>query len=208
MPPTDFPSAKEFERGHREYERRESRDAMYKTASFLVNHFWGHPAEIADSLGVLLLTWNQAFYRYGSFDFNQLERCIEDNQDLLNRYRSREITTFGQEDEKPIVRLFDEFLVALRIANGTKAGAHSPVAVAKALHLLAPMFFPLWDDKIAREYGCHYAFKPAVKYLEFVATSRRFAETLRRLGIESRGHKTLLKLIDEYNYAKYTQKWI
>jgi hypothetical protein len=26
-----------------------------------INHFWGHPADIADSLGVLLLTWNQAF---------------------------------------------------------------------------------------------------------------------------------------------------
>lgn len=62
---TDVPSAADFKKGHRIYEQRESRNAMYKTASFLVDHFWGRPAEIADSLGVLLLTWNQAFYRYG-----------------------------------------------------------------------------------------------------------------------------------------------
>ncbi len=38
---------------------------MCKTATFLVNEFCAHPADIADSLGVLLLIWNQAFYRYG-----------------------------------------------------------------------------------------------------------------------------------------------
>lgn len=208
MPTTNFPSAAEFEKAHREYEQRESRDAMYKTASFLVEHFWGRPAEIADSLGVLLLTWNQAFYRYGRFDFNRLEQCIKENQELLNRYRPREIITFGQEDENPTVAMFNGFLRALRIVNGTKAGAQSPVSVAKAMHLLAPAFFPLWDDKIARAYSCHYTLRPATKYLEFMAINKRFAEQLRRQGMDGKGHRTLLKLIDEYNYAKYTQEWV
>lgn len=205
---THIPSAADFKKGHRIYEQRVSRDAMYKTASFLVDHFWGRPAEIADSLGVLLLTWNQAFYRYGRFDFNRLERCIRDNQNLLNLYRPRNIFTFGTEDEKPIVALFNEFLAALRIVEGKKAGAQSPVGVAKALHLLAPAFFPLWDDKIARAYACHYTSKPATKYIEFMAKNKHFAETLRHHAIDGTGHRSLLKLIDEYNYAKYTQKWI
>lgn len=50
----------------RAYERR---DAMYKVATFLVEHHWGKPGEMANALGVVLLTWNNAFYRYGSFDF-------------------------------------------------------------------------------------------------------------------------------------------
>lgn len=80
--------------------------------------------------------------------------------------------------------------------------------MAKALHLLAPAFFPLWDDKIARAYACHYTFKPAEKYIDFMAKNKHFAEVLRRQAIDGKGHRSLLKLIDEYNYAKYTQKWI
>lgn len=205
---TTIPSAAEFREGHRLYEQRESRDPMYKTASFLVEHFWRRPAEIADSIGVLLLTWNQAFYRYGRFGFSRLERCIRNNQDLLDQYRSRNILTFEIKDEKPVVALFNNFLAALCISTGRKAGTQSPVAVAKALHLLAPAFFPLWDDKIARAYGCHYAHDPAAKYIAFMTKCKQFAQALEDYAIDGVGHRSLLKLIDEYNYAMYTQKWL
>ena len=72
-----IPSREEFINGYKKFEEYEKRDAMYKVATFLVSHFWGKPAEMADGLGVLLLTWNQAFYRYGIFDFDRLEECIE-----------------------------------------------------------------------------------------------------------------------------------
>jgi hypothetical protein len=35
----------EFRRGHQAFRDKERRDAMYKTAAFLVNHFWGTPAQ-------------------------------------------------------------------------------------------------------------------------------------------------------------------
>ena len=57
----------EFEHGYRVFQTREYRDAMYRTATFLVEHFWGQPWEMADGMRVLLLTWNQAFYRYGKY---------------------------------------------------------------------------------------------------------------------------------------------
>jgi hypothetical protein len=41
-----------------------------------------------------------------------------------------------------IQRFFDQFLEALKICEGTKKDTKSPVAVAKAMHLLAPAFFP------------------------------------------------------------------
>jgi len=50
-------------RGSQAFRDHERRDAMYKVATFLVDHFWGAPAEMTDALGVLLLTWNQALYR-------------------------------------------------------------------------------------------------------------------------------------------------
>ncbi len=203
-----IPSPTEFKQGYEEFQRREKRDAMYKVASFLTAHFWGKPAEMADSLGVLLLTWNQALYRYGSFDFDRLEQCIASNLPLLEKYRSRSILEYSPSDDNDIAYLFREFLIALEISDGSKAGTQSPVATAKALHLLASNYFPLWDDKIARAYGCHYAYNPTAKYLAFLRLCQQMANALQSVVSGQGMDKTLLKLIDEYNYAKYTKGWI
>lgn len=197
----------EFERGFQAFQLREPRDAMYKTATFLVEHFWGKPTEMADGMGVLLLTWNQAFYRYGSFDFILLEEALRANMPGIGQFRPRTIESLTQADEPAIERLFMAFLEALRIKEGKKKDCRSPVATAKALHLLAPGFLPLWDDKIARAYGCYYNPQPAQKYLVF-------AYQMKALGRELQGYvpagcgRTFLKLVDEYNYAKYTKGWI
>jgi len=85
-------------------------------------------------------------------------------------------------------------------------GRKSPVAVAKALHLLSPKFFPLWDDKIAKAYNCYYNENPAEKYVSFCKITKAIGEIVKNYIIRS--DKTLIKLTDEYNYSKYTQRWI
>jgi len=197
-----------FKKGYLAFQKREKRDSMYRTATFLVAHFWGKPAEMADSLGVLLLTWNHAFYRYGIFDFDKLEACISKNLSSLDKYRNSSILNYTSADDKAIEHLFQQFLDALRIHAGKKKGQKSAVGVAKALHLLAPDFFPLWDYEIARAYGCAYSSNPAEKYLVFFRKSKEMAEKL-QFSVDAKAMgKTLLKLIDEYNYAKYTRGWI
>src|SRR6266404_4466767 len=158
---------------------------------------------MADSLGVLLLTWNQAFYRYGIFDFNRLEECISKHLPLIDKYRKSSILNYTLADDETIEHLFEQFLHALRIREGKKKGTKSPVAVAKALHLLAPDFFPLWDKKIAHAYGCGYSSNPAVKYLVFLVKSKDMVEMLQSTTDVKATGKTLLKLVDEYNYAKH-----
>jgi hypothetical protein len=193
--------------GSKAFELHEPRDAMYKTATFLVDHFWGQAAEMADSLGVLLLTWNQAHYRYGSFDFSELEACIRKNPAPLEAYRAKTILQYTPDDDLIIKGLFLDFLAALAIVEGKSKGKQSPVAVAKALHLLAPGFFPLWDKKIASEYGCYYSSGAAEKYLQFIEISQSIARVLQSDVAVATG-KTLLKMIDEYNYSKYTKGWV
>src|SRR5437868_5259880 len=83
-----------------------------------------------------------AFCRHGPFDFDALEKCIEANQELLNEYRKRDILSYALQDDAVIKSLFQQFLEALKICEGTVKGRRSPVGVAKALHLLAPAFFP------------------------------------------------------------------
>jgi len=279
------PSREEFLTGCEEFEKHDKRDAMYKVATFLVSYFWDKPPAIptiADGLGVLLLTWNQAFYRYGIFEFDKLEECISNNRQMIESFKSRNLSSLSNGDDGSIKNLFRQFLYALQIDSmrfsnenkkkytkkhledlldkwkirygatsleaiyesikgnakikdaiefvmgtkkeyiqltiskladaeresleSTKLIMKSPVAVAKALHLLAPNFFPLWDGKIARAYRCYYNDRPAEKYVSFCKITKTMVEKLR--NCVSRQDKTAVKMIDEYNYSKYTQKWI
>jgi hypothetical protein len=200
------PNREEFLNGCEEFEKHEKRDAMYKVATFLLEHFWGKPSDMAEGLGVLLLTWNQAFYRYGIFDFDKLEECITNNLQKIENFRKRHISSLTTSDENDIKGLFTEFLEALQIDSGKKQGTRSPVAVAKALHLLAPHFFPLWDARIAQTYQCYYNEDPENKYVVFCKKIKVLADEVRHYI--SRSDKALIKLIDEYNYSKYTQGWV
>jgi hypothetical protein len=206
---TENPTLPQFHRGCLAFRSHERRDAIYKTAIFLVTHHWGNPAQMADGLGVLLLAWNQDFYRHGSFDFQRLEDTIAADQQRLHAFRTRDILDYVPADDESIRLLFDRFLRALEICEGSKKGARSPVAAAKALHVLAPRFFPLWDQRIANAYGCPYTQQPSKKYALFMAKMRDFAKQMVSAGlISDDGGRTLLKCIDEYNYAKYTKAWI
>lgn len=203
-------SQDDFRNGYLAYQEKEKRDALYKVATFLVEHFWGKTDDMADSLGVLLLTWNQAFYRYGPFNFDNLEKCLFENLDLFNSFRTRDILSNSFEDEKPIRYLFKQMLVALQICEGAKEGNKSPVAVAKALHLLAPAFFPLWDDPISRAYNCYFLSGkfPEDKYITFMKRMKQIALVVEAYPEVHQPGKTILKLIDEYNYSKFTKSWI
>ena len=190
------------------FQENERRDAMYKVATFLVRHFWGKPSDMADGLGVLLLTWNQAFYRYGSFDFQLLENCISGNFESLATLRRRDLLSYSPADDANVESLFSDFLEALRIRKNGDAGPKSPVAVSKALHLLAPGFFPLWDLEIAKAYGCSYSNSPAKKYIQFIGKQRHILGIIDPSLVNTSIDKTMLKLLDEYNYSKFTKHWI
>ncbi len=208
----DFPSKDQFDKGAKSFESNEPRDAMYKVATFLINYYWDKRDiyNITNALSVLLLTWNQAFYRYGFFDENDLEKSIKNNFDLLKKLRTEELAV-NEENTKIISDLFNDFLGSLEIVktpNGKAAKIRkSPVAVAKALHLLAPRFFPLWDYEIANKYMCRYDQNSVSAYIKFCKLSEKMVNLAKSWGYKEENDKSVLKLIDEYNYAHYTKRW-
>lgn len=202
------PTPELFRRGVLAFRKREPRDAMYRVATFLVRQFWGQSRDLADGVGVLLLTWNQAFYRYGSPDLKRFEDFLARNTKALDGLRNRDISTMGPIDETNVRRLFHSALEALEIGEGTKRGRRSPVAVAKALHLLAPRFFPLWDQAIAKAYDCAYSVDPVGRYLDFMHVSKDMVRELRDTIEPLLDGKTQLKVVDEYNYSKFTKRWV
>jgi hypothetical protein len=122
--------------------------------------------------------------------------------------------------------LYDEALEALAFSARKRK---TPVGAAKALHLLAPAYFPLWDQEIAKACGCnwHNSAQAATKYLGFmkqvqatiVSLERQFTTVGRPddvaadqplatfLSLRAGRPKTMLKLLDECFYAKYTKGW-
>ena len=202
-----IPNKTEFWRGVSEYEKYEKRDAIYQIALYLIEQFWGDPSGMANGLGVLLLIWNQAFYRYGSFDFDRLESCISRNMEMIKGFRSKKITDLMAHDENDIFFLFNQFNEALGIYRDNKKAKLSPVSVAKSLHLLAPHFFPLWDQGIALAYGYDYSKEPEKKYFLFCQEMNELAKIIITYDVSS-SNRSILRLIDQYNYSKYTKKWL
>ena len=199
-------SVEDLEKGCRAFEEHEGRDSMYRVATFLLQEWWGKHAEMVDALGVLLLTWNRAFYQSRSFDEAELQRFLKRNWQQIESYHSREIAPLDTRERPVLVTLFDRLNQALRIEDGARRGVKSPVSAAKALHLLAPRYFPLWDRAIANEYGCDYSQGPAEAYLRFHNMMAHIAGDLSKKLLPSA--KSVLKKIDEYNYAKFTKRWI
>ncbi len=199
----------ELERGCREFEVAEPRDSMYRVSRFLLQQWWGDSKKLVDALSVLLLTWNSAFYRYGAFDESLVETCLNENSSKIEAFGKREIDSFVDADYSEVERLFLTFHRALGHAD---AKGESPVATGKALHLLAPSFFPIWDGYIAEAYNCPFTNEfPQVAYFVFCGRMREFAiglkEELTETDVTMRAwllQKPLLKRIDEYNYVTFT----
>jgi len=73
-----------------------------------------------------------------------------------------------------------------------------PVGAAKALHVMAPGFFPIWDGAIARAFGLTISPPEASvrSYMRLMEIARRFCEESVLADP--------LKALDEWAYVRYT----
>lgn len=183
------------------FEENEPRDLFYRAAVELVDLALQRKTSLSvtEALAVLLQTWNMAFYRFRPFTkqhFCDIERVVTAHLGELIAFRQRSIATFCKEDVTVVTGIFDQFEAVL-----------GPVGAAKSLHLLAPHFFPLWDRAIAKAYGVDLrkAGRNAAAFVQLMMVSKVQVESL---GGEATLGRNPLKAIDEYNYCKYTKKWI
>jgi hypothetical protein len=149
--------------------------------------------------------WNHAFYRYGRPDFEALQRCLLKHQKSLSRLDGKDLVLATSKDLVLARTLFDEFIEALAgINRKTGDRRRSPVATAKALHLLAPSFFPLWDENIASAYKCSYGREPGAAYMRFSKVAKDLLIHLDTIGAGFPADgRTRLKALDEFNFVTY-----
>lgn len=200
----------EFRMGIEEYNEKVKLE-FYKCAVFIVDCYWSS-SEYTDILGIayalknFLLTSDTRFYGKGSIDLDKLKTCIAKNIKCIESFRNRDISSLSDSDKKIIEALFNDFVEALSVELKNGKVNRGTAAAAKVLHVFVPQFFPMWNRKIAVAYGCRYRYDPAEKYFSFCMIMKEVTEEVKKYEIES--DKTILKLIYEYNYAKYTKEWI
>jgi hypothetical protein len=183
------------------FEGREPRDLFYRAGAELVDLALRGSTSltVTEALAVLLQTWNKAYYQYRKFDaehFSEVEALLARHGDTLAHLRQETIENLDLQRESKVLNLFKAFELVL-----------GPVGAAKALHLLAPRFFPLWDRKIAKEYdvALGVAGSNGNRYWRFMLVSRDQCLDLTHQG-GFQGNP--LKALDEYNYCKYTKGWL
>jgi hypothetical protein len=196
-----WPTTADLQAAHSAFGTREPRDIFYRAATDLVAMALDDRASVttAEALGVLLQTWNKAYYQYHPADashYDALDEVLGRHSAWLKSVRARTIDSFSEDDEDSVADVFTDFERVL-----------GPVGAAKALHLLAPEFLPLWDRAIATAYGLELA--------RVGANSRRYVDFLKivkdqceGLGGSNAVGRNVLKAIDEYNYCRFTKGWI
>jgi hypothetical protein len=197
------PSETEFKAAITAYRTRETRGPIYFQALQHITERWGNGGEMATGIGLLLKSWHNAFYRFGPYDPARLKACLEENMLILDTLRERGIHSFASDDESQVRRLFSTLTAALK--GGKKGEQESTVATAKAMHLLAPGFLPLWDNPIAGAYGQFPMW--AHNYISFCGQMKQLASAVEGY-VSNPDDCTILKRVDEFNYAVFTQRWV
>lgn len=191
----------DINRAHQIFLQNEPRDLFYRTAIYLIELSLNQNGNLtlAEAISVLLQTWNKSYYRFRKFDtnhFNQIEQLVQDNCAHVLNFRNRIISTLSQNDDVTISNIFNSFENIL-----------GPVGSAKALHLLAPSFFPIWDRPIAIAYNQALTNVGTNnnKYINFMHCQK---EQCLNLPDELPDGISILKAIDEYNYCHFSKGWL
>jgi hypothetical protein len=152
-------------------------------------------AEVADATAMLLRSWNKEYYRFRKAQAKSLvadlHQLITAQLGIISQFQQRSLPTLESADQTDVLSLFSIFTEKLGV-----------IGAAKALHLLAPNFFPLWDNAIAYQYG---VVADSRGYFLFMAITEH---QIRSLMDKLPDGMAPLKTLDEYNYCKYTKSWI
>lgn len=169
----DLPNDDAVQAKRRVYAAAEPRDLAYKVARSLIQGARGTGSEFSagDGVAILLMSWNAGFYRFRPGPMRtlaaDLDRLIARHRRQFDEFGARSIATYDEAaDQNAVETLYREFLAILW-----------PVGTAKALHVLAPAFFPIWDTAIAT--GLRLPISPPERsvesYIDLLLIVRRFA---------------------------------
>jgi hypothetical protein len=197
----DRPTLDDLNRARQLFGTNEPRDVFYRAATYLVAKALDGdaPVSVSEALSVLLQTWNRSYYQYRPVTaghYQEIDDALTRHSEWLQKARGRSIDSWLPADASALENVLTDF-----------EGVLGPVGAAKALHLLAPRFLPLWDRAITVAYGLPLGSTGSngARYVRFALITKKQAE---RVSVDSALGRNVLKAIDEYNYCRFTKGWM
>ena len=186
-----LPSDGEVVKARAIYREAEPRDIAYRVSRYIVDHHDSAGFSRGEGIAILLMSWNAGFYRFRPA---LRQTLIADLNELIARHEpefsdlaARSAATYDAGDRPEVERLYQDFVPRLW-----------PVGTAKALHVLVPRFFPLWDTAIANAFGLRLS-PPNRSIASYLRLMEIVAEFARRSRLDDP-----LKALDEWAYVRYT----
>ncbi len=153
----------------------------------------GNVGDTATAVAAFLKSWNWNYYRFKPARLAvlepELQQLISGHSQTIATYRARSLATLTLADRAAVLSFFVSFELKL-----------GPVGTAKALNVLAPNFFPLWDNPIASGYGVLVG--PRGYFLFMIVVKYQVSRMTLPDGLSP------LKTLDEYNYCRFTTNWL
>jgi len=134
----------------------------------------------------------------------ELTKAYQSVFQQVHHWKLEEISLRQFKDE--IMQIFSRFSNVVRFTGASKA-----------LHVFNPDFFMMWDVKIRQGYGLHH---DEEGYFNLLLRSQEDLQEIVQTYIKDHGVgrisqriyqgrlRSEVKLLDEYNFAKYTRNWI
>jgi len=194
------PTVADLQGAREVFEAVEPHNLFYRLSLHLMDQADGLRGQFsrAEALAVLLQTWNRSYYQrlripFDAAHFAAIERLLLDHEQAMAAFAGRSIDSLTSGDEAAVRAVYHGFEAVL-----------GQTGASKALHLLAPRFFPLWDGAIAATAYGLYARDDRDYWRLLCAT----AQQVEAVGGEGALGRNPIKAIDEYNYCRYTLKRI
>lgn len=188
-------SLEDLARARLAYERDEPRDLFYRVALAIILDAEAGRGQfsVVEGLAVLLQSWNLGYYRRARHPFDEahykaIGELLTANHTELMELRDRAIETMTDADRATVERLFDRFVAVL-----------GPVGSAKTLHLLAPRWFPIFDNYILQAFRVWG--RDGHAYWRFMTAIQA---QVQMVGGEAAAGLNVVKALDELSFCRFT----
>lgn len=160
---------------------------------------------ISERVGLIVNKWGKCRVSINDERLKKALKVFETDYRPVTGWKLNEISLWECHDQ--IVNGFCNFAEVVKYTGASKL-----------LHILNPQFFMMWDDAIRYGYGCsengegyfNFLYRSQREIQEVLQTYRTEHDATKEISqrIYNGQTKSILKLLDEYNWAKYTEMLI
>lgn len=191
-----------------ELERRIDRQIKNIIENYLQK---GKSENISFAISPYLFTWNfqrfkEYFTRRKDFDleqyFKDLDTFFKNTREIFENFRKMRLL-HNQLDKRKVENIFSEVNNNLREIG---IGNNEPIGTIKLLHIFAPYYFPLIDNKIAKVAGLttpQWRSLTINSFLKWIGSLKSWLQNYFEIieKLEKELQSSILKLVDEGLYV-------